>query len=264
MSWRQARERVDARDHQRQQQLDVLLNVLRVELEEEHDDQRALDEHFERVSAPDQHARLGFVAVQAAEAHLLRRRGRRGRSSRRRGLDLGTGHRRGRHTCRRRLRLPRAHEVGPEVGRDHTLEVMVQRAHEVQEGLRVGVECRSVVLMQVEDDPQTDQRVLLVVCVEYVHGQAQQIGDVLAQRLVVRQPVEDLQQHVPQLLVRAVLELRRAELQDLAQDWEESLEKVRVLRRVHDLDRVAYLRGRAQSRVGALGLRCMGRRQRRG
>ena len=62
-----------------------------------------------------------------------------------------------------------------------------------------------------------------------------------AQHLVVWQPIEHLEQHVAYFLLRPLGELRPPVEEQLVEGRVEVLEEVAVLRRVHNLDRIAHL-----------------------
>eukprot|EP00976_Prorocentrum_cordatum_P101061 1192471-Prorocentrum_minimum.AAC.2 len=154
----------DGFHHQRQQTRRVVLDVSRVKLEQEHHDQRALDHHLERASGCCQLIRLGGTGESAVRSNF--------------GGVYGT---RGLHT---RL-TEEVHHRG--------FEALINVAYEIQERLHLRLQSGPEVLVQIEDDAQTDVGVLLIVCLQYGHRQPDEIENILPQNLVVRQPVQNLQ-----------------------------------------------------------------------
>ena len=77
-------------------------------------------------------------------------------------------------------------------------------------GLHLALERGAEVLVQVEDDAQADDGVLLVVALEQLHAEREHLLHVRPQHLVVWQPVEHLEQHIADLLLRSLSKLRAA------------------------------------------------------
>ena len=113
--------------------------------------------------------------------------------------------------------------------------------HKGEEWFDLALEVWAEILVQVEDDPQADDGVLLIVRLEKLHAQREHLLHVRPQRLVVRQPIQHLEQHVADLVLGPLGELRTALGQQLAKGREEVPQEIDVLGGVHDFDGVARL-----------------------
>lgn len=134
--------------------------------------------------------------------------------------------------------------------RDGGPEILINPADEVEEGLNLGLEAGAEVAEEVEDDADADEAVLLVVSGEDVHGDLEEVLDEGAEDLAVGEAVEDLDDHVAELVLGVVAELRRRPLQqDRREGAEVAPEEVEVIRRVRDLEAVSDLHRHLESHL---------------
>ena len=214
----------DHLDHQRQQRGDVRRDQARVQLEQEHHDQRALRLDLERASAErreraNERRRLRVLLLALLFSRRLFFFSRRG------GLPERLLHR--------------------------LLHVLVHAAHKLQEGLHLELQRGAEVAVQIEDHAQAHQRVFFILRAQRLGRHRENRLIVRTQVLVVRELVQHLQHGLARLVFHVVLRLRGHRVQHGAESWEERREEFRVLRRVHHLDRIAHL---GDQREAVLGL----------
>ena len=204
--------------HQRQQRGDVRRDQTRVQLEQEHHDQRALRLYFERTRAERRHRRRRLGVLLALLLFFRRLR------------------------PRTRLAERRLHRL---------LHVLVHAAHELQEGFHLELQRGAEVAVQVEDHAETHQRVFFILRAKRFGRHREHSLIVRPQVLVVRELVQHLKHCLAHLVLHVVLRLRGHRVQHGAEGGEERREEFRVLRRVHHLDRIAHL---GDQREAVLGL----------
>lgn len=122
------------------------------------------------------------------------------------------------------------------------IEVMVNSTHKIKKRLDLRLDGGSEVSQQIEDDPNRDKRDILIIVGEDLKGELEKLLNEGAEDLSVREAVEDLDDHVPELVLGVLGELRGGDVGEYdLEGVEVAFEEVEVLGGVGDLEAVADL-----------------------